>query len=104
MRFAASILILIALFAVVSRADEAAGITKEERTQIALNEQSIGNINVAIGEIKTSLAEMNTNLNKAMQRPGWIIMVVVTILSTVCTGLIVYNATRARKTSLSGDG
>jgi len=98
MRLVAYILILTALFAVVSRADEAAGITTGERTQIALNQQSIGNINAAIGDIKTSLAEVNTNLNKAMQRPGWTVMVVITILSTVCTGLIVYNATRARKT------
>jgi hypothetical protein len=80
--------VLMILLTSLSQADDAKG-TFDIKTQTQLNRQSIQHQALTIDEIKTSLASINCKLEKLMNRPSWVVCVIITSLTGLCTGLLV---------------
>jgi len=58
----------------------------DNEKQIALNKQSIENLHDCYEEVKNDVKEIK---DKLLKRPSWAVTVIITILSSVCIGLIV---------------
>lgn len=54
--------------------------------------REIGELKLDIKGLKTDIKEMS---EKLLGRPSWAVSLIITFLTTICTGLIIYNITRS---------